>query len=248
MLLNSTLGCILLSQSYNSISNVNSCHRSRRRKILGTARWSPIKQAVLFPEDCIPKYEGRKTLITCLSWLKQIPGYTRPRRNHHTHHQAHDQLLAKHLLTTPHWSWNKWEQNLTEQDFPTSSAAKKLVQRNMLQPNLFSFSTLWKEGGHSKDAAPGGGGGRKNHCVTWPSLLKGLKIFIGKSLRRLVWVCGQFKEYQWQRNQNLIFRWILATNYKVQWVNQLLRPSLWLFKTNKIFASTGCHTFYNDRL
>lgn len=129
---------------------MNSCHRSRRRKILGTARWSPIKQAVLSPEDCIPKYEGRKTLITCLSWLKQIPGYTRPRRNHHTHHQAHDQLLAKHLLTTPHWSCNKWEQNLTEQDFPTSSAAKKLVQRKMLQPNLFSFSTLWREGGLRK--------------------------------------------------------------------------------------------------
>ena len=138
---------------------MNSCHRSRRRKILGTARWSPIKQAVLFPEDCIPKYEGRKTLITCLSWLKQIPGYTRPRRNHHTHHQAHDQLLAKHLLTTPHWSCNKWEQNLTEQDFPTSSAAKRLVQRNMLQPNLFSLSTLWREGGHSKDAALRGRGG-----------------------------------------------------------------------------------------
>lgn len=159
---------------------MNSCHRSRRRKILGTARWSPIKQAVLFPEDCIPKYEGRKTLITCLSWLKQIPGYTRPRRNHHTHHQAHDQLLAKHLLTTPHWSWNKWEQNLTEQDFPTSSAAKKLVQRNMLQPNLFSFSTLWKEGGHSKDAAPGGGGGKTTvllDLVFW----KGWKFSLEKA-------------------------------------------------------------------
>ena len=144
---------------------MNSCHRSRRRKILGTARWSPIKQAVLFPEDCIPKYEGRKTLITCLSWLKQIPGYTRPRRNHHTHHQAHDQLLAKHLLTTPHWSCNKWEQNLTEQDFPTSSAAKRLVQRNMLQPNLFSFSTLWREGGHSKDAALRGRGGEGKTTV-----------------------------------------------------------------------------------
>lgn len=138
---------------------MNSCHRSRRRKILGTARWSPIKQAVLFPEDCISKCEGRKTLITCLSWLKQIPGYTRPRRNHHTHHQAHDQLLAKHLLTTPHWSCNKWEQNVTEHDFPASCAAKTLVQRNMLQPNLFSFSTLWREGGHSKDAALRGRGG-----------------------------------------------------------------------------------------
>ena len=28
----------------------------------------------------------------------------------------------------------------------------------MLQPNLFSFSTLWREGGLSKDAALGGEG------------------------------------------------------------------------------------------